>query len=189
MEKKGAAFQTWIWGCSVWISCLVGPLKWRATALSKVQGLVLLQGTCRVADCMPWHPWWNILRMGLYVLIAQNNSPPVTMDVSLRVTIKLFNLGCSILPNKTCFVRHFSVRRHVWTSYVSYKTCHCNTFLGLQKEFTNLCVQALDSYDSLAAWHETEHVCLSDKITTPLSMTALLYCCLEFRFSIASNYV
>ena len=101
------------------------------------------------------------------IVCAQNNSPPVTMDVSLRVTMKLFNLGCSSLTNKTCFVRHFNVRRHAWTSKVSYKTCHCNTFLRLQKEYTNLCVQALDSYDTLAAWHETEHVCLSDKTTIP----------------------
>lgn len=100
---------------------------------------------------------------GLYAFKAQNHSPHCHDASLLHVTIKLLNFGCHSLPSKTCFVRRFSVRRHVWTPCVSWKTCHCNTFPGLQKEFTNLCVQALDNYDSLAVWHEAEHVHLSVK--------------------------
>lgn len=64
----------------------------KVTSYSFLQDLILLQGTCRVADCVPDE------RVGLYVFITQNNAPPLTVD--LHVTMKLFNLGCCILPSK-----------------------------------------------------------------------------------------
>lgn len=89
--------------------------------------------------------------------------------------MKLFN---QVLPSQTCFVRCFNVRKHVRTSYVSHKT-----FLGLQREFITLCVQAEDSYDSLPVWRKFKDVQNQTKMAGHqeyfFPIAVLLCCCLD----------